>query len=585
MCRGRRGGIATGAALAVVVYFGAVWHRAYGDGIGDATSRVFSCVSEARAVIDERSVSEIRAERDRQLAACSDPGEPAVVAAHRWCVIAELSLTLGDDRAAQYYARAIATAPDPGYELRLGDYFRTMRGARGALSSQAVRHYLAALDGVRARADSPGGSDDAIAAWATRGLRLTYQQDGLAVTPPPASSGRATSPWPTLAVIVAGRVGFDTNDTRLDDASAAQVDDARRFTAEAMFASSAFRAARSLTGNELQAIARAPLRAELMARGRLRASLFGALDVWYRQAQVDGGEIASYQQPTVMNDITTSELGAGFAHALDLSPVFDLLLAGDYRRIHRVGVVESAPEQPQDFNVFELRPAIARYLGPDRVSLAGQYSAMIIPDAMGGAVADRARGRMIAAVDIDYTMNRLLLRPFASPALRAFAGIAQDAETFGTRLVRRRDLHLGLGVSRVHGWDATVQASAFTAAVEVQSRDPAQTLEDPQQRNAQYRTTVVLLRRVIDEDAVGLWQEDGAVVVSVNAVATVRHDLALRGLAAYDNVRGGVELWTKLLVSGLRDTAVLLSAGYDHQYFYAIGKDLHIVHVDVRMGW
>jgi hypothetical protein len=550
-----------------------VRHRAYGDGIGDATSQVFSCVSEARALIDERSASEILAERDRRLAVRSDPDEPAVVTAHRWCIIAELSRTLGDDRASQYYARAIATSADPGYELRLGDYFRTTRGARGALTSQAERHYLAALDGVRARADRPGGSDDAIATGAARGLRLTYQQDGLAVAP-------------SLAVMVAGRVGFDTNDTPLDDASAAQVDDVRRFTAEAMFASSAFRTARPLTGDELQAIARAPLRAELMARGRLRSRPFGALDVWYRRAQVSGGEIRSYQQPTVMNDITTSELGAGFVRALDLSPVFDLLLAGDYRRTHRVGVVESAPEQAQDFNVFELRPVIARYLGPDRMSLAGQYSAMAIPDAMGGAVADRARGRTIAALNIDYAMNRFLLRPFALPAPRAFAGVAQDTETFGTRLVRRRDLHLGLGVSRVRGWDATVQASVFTGAVEVRPRDPAQTAtEDPQQRNAQYRTTVVLLRRVIDEDALGLWQEHEAAVVSVNAVATVRHDLALRGLAAYDNVRGGVELWTKLLVSGLRDTAVLLSAGYDHQYFYTIAKDLHIVHVDVRMGW
>src|SRR5262249_50595650 len=211
--------------------------------------------------------------------------------------------------------------------------------------------------------------------------------------------------------------------------------------------------------DELQAIARAPLRAELMVRGRLRSWPIGAIDVWYRQGQVYGGEITSYQQPTGMNDIAASELGAGASRALDLSPAFDLLLAGDYRRVHRVGVVESAPDQAQDFHAFALRPTIARFLGPDKVSLSAVYTVMAIPDVMGGVVAERARGRTIEALDVDYAINRLRLPPPAWPALHVFAGVAEDDETFGIRVVRRRDAYLGIGVPRLGRWDVTGQAS------------------------------------------------------------------------------------------------------------------------------
>ena len=576
-----------GAGLAVVVYFGAAPGSAHGDDLADPSSHLFSCLREARAFVQEHSAGEIRAERDRWLAIRAGADEPAVVTAHRWCLIAELMRSLGDDGASGYYARAFAATGDPGYELRLADYFHTIRGPRGALVEHAGHHYQAALDGVRARANNPGASDDAIAGWATRGLQLTYQQDGFAVLPWRASREARTGSWPSLAVMVGGRIGFDTNDTPVDMSSPAQVDDARRFTSEAMFAASALRTARPLRDDELQAIARASLRTELMARGRLRSRPLGAIDVWYRQAEVDGGEITNFQQPMTVNDIATSELGAGFSRRLDLSPVFDLSLAGNYRRVHRVGVVEAAPEQAQDFHMLELRPAVARFLGPDKLSLAATYAVMAIPDVTSGVLAERARGRTIASLDVDYAMNRLSLRPFEWPALRAFAGIAQDDETFGTRRVRRRDVYLGLGASGLRRWDLTGEVAVFSGEVEVRPQDLGQPAgDDPQQSNAQLRTTLVLLRRLIDEDAPGPPRDTrGFRPSSLNLVATMRHDVALRGLAAYENVRGGLELWAKVFVSSLRGTAVLLSAGYDNQYFYTIGKDLHIVHLDVRMGW
>jgi hypothetical protein len=133
-----------------------------------------------------------------------------------------------------------------------------------------------------------------------------------------------------------------------------------------------------------------------------------------------------------------------------------------------------------------------------------------------------------------------------------------------------------------------VQGSLFSGQVDVRPLDPLQfSGTDPQQTNAQYRTTVVVLRRLLDEDATpGL--PPGALGVRpsmLNAVVTVRHDAHLAGLYAFQNVRAGAELWIKAFATSLRGTAFLISAGYENQYFYTIGKDLHIGHADLRMGW
>jgi hypothetical protein len=289
-----------------------------------------------------------------------------------------------------------------------------------------------------------------------------------------------------------------------------------------------------------------------------------------------------------MNDVTTSELGTGVTRAFDLYPAFDVLLAGDYHRVHRVGAVEFFPDQAQDFNQLDARATVVRYLGPDQLSLSGGYAVMAIPDASGGVIEDRARGRRIAAVDASYAVNRLALAPLRLPALHVAGGIAEDDETFGVRIVRRRDAHLGLALVRLERWDVTVQSSLRSGAVDVRRPDQSQfSGEDLQQSNAQYRTTITLLRRLVDEDTEpGMPAEVLGVRPSmVNAVVTLRHDARLAGLHAFQNVRAGLELWAKVFVTSLHGTAFLVSAGYENQYFYAIGKDLHILHLDVRMGW
>lgn len=571
------------AALAVLP------RTASAQAAADPPSAAFACMGEAEAFVRDHDLAELRAERDRRLGTATAPGEPMAAAAYRWCVTAELMRVLGDDRAAAYYAQAIDATADPGYELRFADYLRNTRGPGAPLVEQAGRHYTAALDGVRRRTAPAEGDDATIADWATRGLLLTYQRDGLPLAPWRGDlHDRSRSRWPGLSVMAGARVAVDTNDTPLDMTVLPETDDARRFTADAMFASSMFRMARPLREDELRTIARAPLRDEMMVRGRLRASPIGALDVWYRQSELRNGAITNFNLPTAMNDVTSSELGAGVTRALDLYPAFDVLLAGGYHRVHRVGAVEFFPDQAQDFNQFDAKAAVVRYLGPDQLSLSAGYAVMAIPDASGGVLEDRARGRRIVAIDASYAANRLSLSPHRLPAVRVTAGVAEDDETFGVRVVRRRDAHLGLALVRLQDWDVTVMSSVRSGAVDIRPPDRSQySGEDPQQSNAQYRTTVTLLRRLIDEDAEpGMpAQVLGVQPSMVNAVVSVRHDARLAGLHAFQNVRAGVELWAKAFVTPLRGTAFLVSVGYENQYFYTIGKDLHILHADVRMGW
>jgi hypothetical protein len=573
----------------VIMLAGLCPRPAYGQQAADTPFNAFACMGEAQAFSRRHDVADIRAERDRLLAVAPGYEEPATTVAHRLCVIAELMRVLGDDRAADFYVRAIAVFGEPGYQLRLADYLRNVRGPRAPLLEQAEKRYQAALDGVQARSLAPGVADDTITEWATRGLMLTYQQDGVPLLPWKAFPyKRSVLPWPGIALMAGARIAFDTNTTPIDLESPATVDDARRFTSEAMFAASMFRKAQPLREDELQAIARASLREETMVRARLRTHPIGAIDVWYRRGDIYHSGITNYSVPKELNDIRLSELGLGLTRALDLYPALDVLVSGNYRRIHRLGAVEFLPDQAQDFNVLEARPVIARTLGPDKLSLSGTYTFMDIPDIAGGRIEDRMRGRTIVSFNIDYALYRLLLRPFRLPAIHLFAGSAWDDETFGVRVVHQRDAYLGVKLDRIKNWDITMQASVFSGSVRVQPLDPAQPAgDDPEQSNSQYRTTLVLLRRLIDEDAQpGLPPETWGIQPSmVNAVLTVRHDARLRGLYAFQNVRAGLDVWAKAFVAYLRGAAILISAGYENQYFYSIGKDLHIFHLDLRMGW
>jgi len=79
--------------------------------------------------------------------------------------------------------------------------------------------------------------------------------------------------------------------------------------------------------------------------------------------------------------------------------------------------------------------------------------------------------------------------------------------------------------------------------------------------NAQWRTTFVPLFRIIDGDAMP-GMPHGEAPVFLNLVFPLRQDIATQGPHDYDNVRAGVELWTRVVAPHLRGTSFLISGGY-----------------------
>jgi hypothetical protein len=71
----------------------------------------------------------------------------------------------------------------------------------------------------------------------------------------------------------------------------------------------------------------------------------------------------------------------------------------------------------------------------------------------------------------------------------------------------------------------------------------------------------------------------------ITLVFPIQIDRALSGRSDYQNVRAGTELWLKLLGTGIGGPGVLITLGYDFQYFTTLGKPLHLAHAALRLGW
>jgi hypothetical protein len=57
------------------------------------------------------------------------------------------------------------------------------------------------------------------------------------------------------------------------------------------------------------------------------------------------------------------------------------------------------------------------------------------------------------------------------------------------------------------------------------------------------------------------------------------------GRPDFENIRAGSELWLKLFGTGVGGAAVLITVGYDFQYFHRLGKGLHLGQAALRLGW
>jgi hypothetical protein len=578
----RARGAAMGAALGV-----AALTVAARDAGAQQEPSPFACLGESLAIENGLSTSELRQERDKRIAEPASADETSADLAHRMCVVAELMSRLGDDRAPTYFERAIAAAPDEGgYELWYGQYLGGVRGVSFPLIERAEVHLDRALDKVRARRAKGGERpyDATTEEWAQRRLAELYQADGFPVLPwkgyPYRSDGTEA---PGLFLTAEGRASIDTNDF-------VDVSDVRKFTSEAAFASSVERLDRPLTRDEERAIVRAPPRYEAFARARVRQNLLGSLDFGYRSLWIEHGQIMRFDQPTNFVDARVQQYGVTYRRALDLYPVVDATIEASYQRVDRVGIVEYFPNEWEHIDLFEAKPAISRFIGPDKVTVGTNLVYMSMPDIVGGEIDQRKRGRAITAVYFDYAIYRPLLLPSISAGgvhlhrrstrgWHFFGGAAFDNEVYGTRLVQRRDYYGGTSLLGIGRWDMTLQGTVFQSGV-----TDAEGFDLSPLANAQFRTTLVPLFRIIDGDATPGFPAGGAPAF-LNLVFPMKWDVATQGTHDFENFRVGAELWTRYVPTALRATSFLLSGGYAFEYFYNLDKGLHVGRLDVGMGW
>jgi hypothetical protein len=557
----------------------------------------FRCRGEAEAAARDLTVAELREEIARRAAEAAAEDEPPEGLARRRCVVAELKRRVGDGDAARWYRDAIAADPDePGYELWYGSYLGTVRGAGGPIVESAERHYYRAIAKLerRRRAGALADHDEVTGDWVQRRLLDLYQRDGLPLVGWKAYRYQAGDLLrPGIALSSVFQASSDTRDFWHGN-------EMRAFTGEAAFAASALRLGRPLSNTERFALIRAPLRTGWDNRLRLRHTWLGALDLEHRWFHARNAQIGVFTEPTRFVDVEVTELGAGYRRVIPVGSLFDLDLAGNLRRTSRAGTVEFLPDEEQRFLTFEATPTVARFIGPDKLSLRAAYVYMAIPELTGGMPYERDRGQTIRALHAEYAIYRPVLLPsFAGGRPRLdrrytrgwhlYGGVAEDAQVYGLRLVRTRDHYVGTTLKGPGAHDLTLQGTVYTAATRfVDPEAPEQGLqEDRSQRHAQYRTTVAVARRLIDEEATpGLPPRRlGLAPASLVLVMPVSHDLAVTGADAFENVRAGAELWLKLIATGLGGATFLVTAGYDYQYFYRQHKAMHMGHLAVRLGW
>jgi hypothetical protein len=552
----------------------------------------FACLGEGESLTRGNGTGEIRAEIEQRLQHPPAAEEGSFQVARHHCVTAELMRRVGDTRAGDYYRKAIAAEPgEPGFELWYGYYLRNVRGPRAPLLESAEVHYFDALDKleqVRAQGQAQP-FDDITRSWVQRGLMSLYQEDGL-----PLLSAKAF-PYPRngsdgLGVALTTMVGIshDTNQTGV-------IDDARRFASEAAFASGPQRLKRPLDADELRGIIRTPLRYGLFNRLRLRLRWLGALDFSHELFRAPDSQISAFTEPNVFNDVKVDVLAVGWKRAFDLYPLFDLLLDAGYRRVSRVGVVEWYSDLRENINLFEAHPAVSRFLGPDKLTVGMNYVYMQIPTIPGGKLEDRVRARAIRAFYFDYAIYRQLLLPdwdtrelhrTPTRGLHLYGGHAMDDEAFGVRVVYRRDTYGGVSLRGIGRFDVTLQGTLLASDTVEDSRDASNNVLhglDTTQTVRQWRPTLIGLYRIVDDEAIP--DVPKSPLAGLNLVVPLRADFATRGTDAFDNVRGGAELWGKLISTGLRGTHFLVTVGYEAQWFHRLDKLVHLGRVELRMGW
>jgi hypothetical protein len=582
----------------------------------------YECLGRYEAATGNRNISQIKLEIEKRVPQLDNKDEPRSVNAMKHCVVAMLMSRVGNGDAPLHYQKAVENAPqEPGYELWYANHYSMFRGARGPVAETAERHYYAALtklDALRAK----GKYRDyhaVVEEWTRKRLMVLYQQDGLHLIPGKQYPQQAGALYrPSFSVGAIASISKDTRDfNRKGDWN-----EMRTFTLEREFGEADIRAGganrpapygKGLRDFEKYAIVRAPLRYHLDTKLRYRQNPIGTLDFTYDQSHAEQAQITSFYYPAGcslqplcneldgslngLNDVNVRQIGGAYERVLPLYPVFDAKVNLRYQRIHRVGVVEFLPKKAEDFNLYEGKLALSRFVGADKVTAELGYTYMQMPLGQ-GPVAEQQRSRHIRSVLLEYALYSPMVLPNFTPGQPSFVrtptrgwyfytGLVQDDELYGFRTVTKRDIFLGTRFEGSGIFDITLQGTYATGKQTYSDADTGMRFSDPSQEFAGFRTNLTPQIRIINPDALpGIsWGFD-----SLMLVFPVSHDLGLKKPSKdYENIRAGVELWGRMF-SPVLGPAFLMTAGYTYQDFYNINggtnpKGMHLFMLNLRMGW
>ena len=536
-----------------------------------------------------------RIEEEKRNPAARGP-EAAATRAVDLCVVGRLKARLGHGDAADYFQQAIATAPhEPGFELFAGMYWAGVRGARRPLLERAERHFYAGLrklERLRSR-DNTLAFHDTVDEWLGKQLMVLYQQDGAQILPWKAYRQSDAGLWaPGLAFSSQLRVAKDTRDFFYNS-------EMRQFTGEAAFASSDLRAARTFDQRDIWDMARAPSRLETQNRLRLRHNLLGAIDATHSYSYSPRSQIRNFYDPNqVLSDVTVFQLGLGYERTFSLYPLFDFRLAGGYSQGRRQGVVEFEPDQIEHFRQVEANPSFSRFIGAHTLTLDFNYVLLDFQEKPGGVVDERLRRRDIRAARLEWAMYAPVVLPTLTGGelgwertptrgWHFYVGAVDDRELWGLHTLVSRELYGGTRFGGADFLDLTLQGTYYVSNTEAVNPNNNQRFSEPGLDFGSVRASLLTQVRLVDQEAIpGLPPSfAGLGLDMLNLVFPIHVDRAVSGRNDFENVRVGSELWMKLFGTGLGGAALLVTVGYDFQYFHRIGKGLHLGQAALRLGW
>jgi hypothetical protein len=580
----------------------------------------YECYGGYQAATENRTIGEMRHELAQRMAWLNTEQMPPTIRAVKLCIIAKLKARVGDSDAWDYFEQSLAADPnEPGLELWAGQYWSGNRGARRPIAEKAEDHYYAALEKLD-RLEREGRMREyhyIVKDWVHRELTVLYQMDGLPLLPWKAYPQHASGHYaPGVSISSQLRVAKDTRDFFFNN-------EYRQFTAEKNFAASAVRFGGTqnfdpngkLNQQQISDLARAPLRLQVDNDLRIRHNLLGTFDVIHSYLYQWKSQVYDFYDPThyfhpdlpQFSDIQVQQFGGAYERVFPLYPLFDLRLAAGFRKVWRDGIVEFYPhkvqgidERRETLNLYEFKPSISRFLGADKLTLNGVYALLDISGTIGAPSLEQLRRKVIRAASLEYGIYQPLVLPtfaaggistYRTPTrgLYVFGGLADDGEAYGSHQVVARDIYGGIRFEGPDWTDFWIQGTYGTNNTVYGATDGRGNgvFSEADQAFKYFRTTLILQRRIRSWDTFpGMPPSTlGFGSDMFNVVLPISWDKTLSGGNDYENVRGGLQIWTKLIGEGLWGTSFLITAGGDYQYFYHLKKGIPMFQTAIRMGW